>query len=155
MKGSPTILLTNDDGIHSRGLLMLKRRLDELGRVVVVAPEGERSGIGKALTIDSPIRVLRTRLADGSTAYAVADVKLPAETQARLWVAHDDGLKLWLNGQLILSHGSRGERHQDITLPAGRSRLLAKICNMTEWWRLSIRLTTPKGGALDGLKHGD
>ena len=71
MKGSPTILLTNDDGIHSRGLLMLKRRLDELGRVVVVAPEGERSGIGKALTIDSPIRVLRTRLADGSTAYAV------------------------------------------------------------------------------------
>ena len=89
------------------------------------------------------------------TAYAVADVELPAETQARLWVAHDDGLKLWLNGQLILSHGSRGERHQDITLPAGRSRLLAKICNMTEWWRLSIRLTTPKGGALDGLKHGD
>jgi 5'-nucleotidase len=65
----PTILVINDDGIQSIGLTTLKKRLDTLGNVIVVAPKDERSGIGKALTTDH-IRIMETKLGDGSKAYA-------------------------------------------------------------------------------------
>lgn len=65
----PAILLTNDDGIQSIGLLALKRRIEKLGDVFVVAPKDERSGVGKALTTEQ-IRLIETYLADGSKAYA-------------------------------------------------------------------------------------
>ena len=50
------ILLTNDDGIHSAGLQALADRLQTLGRIVVVAPDRERSAIGHALTLLVPLR---------------------------------------------------------------------------------------------------
>lgn len=50
------ILVTNDDGVHSSGLDMLAAALSELGRVVIVAPDRERSAIGHALTLHSPLR---------------------------------------------------------------------------------------------------
>ena len=50
------ILLTNDDGVHSAGLQALADRLQTLGRVVVVAPDRERSAVGHALTLHSPLR---------------------------------------------------------------------------------------------------
>lgn len=65
----PTILLTNDDGIQSIGLIALKKRIEKFGNVLVVAPEDERSGVGKALTTEQ-IRITETKLADGSKAYA-------------------------------------------------------------------------------------
>jgi 5'-nucleotidase len=50
------ILATNDDGIHAPGLRVLADALGALGRVVVVAPDRERSAIGHALTLHSPLR---------------------------------------------------------------------------------------------------
>jgi len=46
-----TILIVNDDGINSVGLLALSQALKELGEIVIVTPECECSGIGKALSI--------------------------------------------------------------------------------------------------------
>ncbi|MFQ6077444.1 MAG: 5'/3'-nucleotidase SurE [Candidatus Bathyarchaeia archaeon] len=66
----PTILLINDDGIRSVGLIALKRCLEGLGEIVVVAPGDERSGIGKALTTFECVKIVETRLSDGSKAYA-------------------------------------------------------------------------------------
>ena len=40
------ILVTNDDGIGAPGLWHLADTLGELGPVVVVAPEGDQSGVG-------------------------------------------------------------------------------------------------------------
>jgi len=52
------ILLTNDDGIHSIGICALYESLKTEGhRVTVVAPSGERSAVGHALTISDPIKV--------------------------------------------------------------------------------------------------
>jgi len=73
----PTILLVNDDGIQSIGLLVLKKRLEKLGEVIVVAPERERSGIGKALTAYEHVKIMETKLSDGSKAYAITGT--PAE----------------------------------------------------------------------------
>lgn len=50
------ILLTNDDGVHSAGLQALADKMQSLGRVVVVAPDRERSAVGRALTLHAPLR---------------------------------------------------------------------------------------------------
>lgn len=50
------ILVTNDDGIHSAGLLTLTEHLRGMGEVVVVAPDRERSGVSHSLTLHSPLR---------------------------------------------------------------------------------------------------
>ncbi|MCK5914063.1 MAG: 5'/3'-nucleotidase SurE [Desulfuromusa sp.] len=50
------ILVTNDDGIRSLGLRALAAALRELGQVVVVAPDRNRSAIGHALTLEQPLR---------------------------------------------------------------------------------------------------
>jgi len=66
-----TILLINDDGIYSSGLMALKKRLDKLGNVVVVAPKEEISGVGKAITSTRHVRIEEVELSDGSKAYAI------------------------------------------------------------------------------------
>jgi len=64
------ILLTNDDGITSRGLLAAKRALDTVGTVSVIAPDSNRSAVGRGITIDRPLTVVEKTLRDGSTGYA-------------------------------------------------------------------------------------
>ena len=55
----PVILVTNDDGIHARGLAVLAEALAEIGEVYVVAPDREQSAVGHALTLHRPLRVDR------------------------------------------------------------------------------------------------
>lgn len=50
------ILIANDDGVFAPGIIALAQALKPLGRVVVVAPEAERSGFSSALTLDRPLR---------------------------------------------------------------------------------------------------
>jgi len=51
------ILLTNDDGIHSEGLIELEQALKEIGDVYVVAPSSEMSGASHSLTLARPLRI--------------------------------------------------------------------------------------------------
>lgn len=57
----PSILVTNDDGIHSEGLEQLAAALREIGDVSVVAPDRERSATSHALTLHRPLRINRIR----------------------------------------------------------------------------------------------
>ncbi len=52
----PLILVTNDDGVHSPGLIVLMKAMKELGETFVVAPDRERSAVGHALTIHRPLK---------------------------------------------------------------------------------------------------
>ena len=54
----PLILVTNDDGVHARGLAALAEALGELGDVWVIAPEREQSACGHALTLHRPVRAV-------------------------------------------------------------------------------------------------
>jgi 5'-nucleotidase len=56
MRDRPILLLTNDDGIHARGITVLREALLPLGHVVVVAPTREQSATSHAITIDRPLR---------------------------------------------------------------------------------------------------
>jgi 5'-nucleotidase len=51
------ILLTNDDGIHSDGLIKLESALSEVGDVYVIAPAAEMSGASHSLTLARPLRI--------------------------------------------------------------------------------------------------
>jgi 5'-nucleotidase len=57
----PLILITNDDGYRSDGILQLADALKPLGDVTVVAPVEEASAIGHALTLRRPLRLERIR----------------------------------------------------------------------------------------------
>ena len=67
----PRILITNDDGIESRGLLALKEALEPIGETFVVAPDTNQSAVGHTKTLMRPLRVRERRLADGSTGWSV------------------------------------------------------------------------------------
>jgi 5'-nucleotidase len=51
------ILVTNDDGIHSDGLIKLEEALKQIGDVYVVAPAAEMSGASHSLTLARPLRI--------------------------------------------------------------------------------------------------
>jgi len=51
------ILLTNDDGIQSDGLIKLEQALRQVGDVYVVAPAAEMSGASHSLTLARPLRI--------------------------------------------------------------------------------------------------
>ena len=51
------ILITNDDGINSDGLVKLEEALKEIGDVYVVAPASEMSGASHSLTLARPLRI--------------------------------------------------------------------------------------------------
>jgi 5'-nucleotidase len=66
------ILITNDDGVNSSGIVAAKRAVENLGTIDVVAPATQQSGIGHALTLFEPIRVTSTNLMDGTEAFSVS-----------------------------------------------------------------------------------
>jgi len=57
MTDRPRILITNDDGYHSDGIIALEQALSELGEVYVVAPASEQSGASHSLTLGRPLRI--------------------------------------------------------------------------------------------------
>jgi 5'-nucleotidase len=54
------ILVTNDDGVHSKGIAALAAALADVGEVWVVAPDRERSAASHSITLHSPLRVTQT-----------------------------------------------------------------------------------------------
>lgn len=55
------VLVSNDDGIHSPGIRILARSLKKIAslKVIVVAPDREKSAASHALTLHRPLRVDR------------------------------------------------------------------------------------------------
>lgn len=53
------ILLTNDDGFESSGLLALKEALSDIAQILIVAPASEKSACGHGLTITRPLSFIR------------------------------------------------------------------------------------------------
>lgn len=52
----PLILVSNDDGIYSKGIKALAEVAVEFGEVVIVAPDREQSAVGHAITLEVPLR---------------------------------------------------------------------------------------------------
>lgn len=64
------IVLTNDDGIEAAGLLAARQALEKIGDVLTVAPDRNRSGVGRSISFGAPIHVEERKMADGGLGYA-------------------------------------------------------------------------------------
>ena len=53
----PTILISNDDGYHAKGINSLIAMLRDMARIVVCAPESARSGFSCAFSATEPLRM--------------------------------------------------------------------------------------------------
>lgn len=51
------LLISNDDGVYAKGLMILARILAELGNVDIVAPDRNRSGASNSLTLNVPLHI--------------------------------------------------------------------------------------------------
>ena len=65
------ILITNDDGVTSKGIKALNDAVKDLGETMVVAPARQQSGVGHAITLMKPLRAMPTKIDDDTEAYAV------------------------------------------------------------------------------------
>jgi 5'-nucleotidase len=63
------ILITNDDSIAAPGIKALTEVAMQFGRVVVVAPDKPQSGMGHAITINTPLRLEKVNFIEGVEAY--------------------------------------------------------------------------------------
>lgn len=53
----PLILITNDDGYRAKGVNALINSVKGLGEILVVAPDGPRSGMSSAISALQPLRI--------------------------------------------------------------------------------------------------
>lgn len=87
------ILVCNDDGIYSPGILALARAAAKFGKVRIVAPDVEQSAMGHAITASRPLHFRKTVIADFE-AYRVNG--RPADCVAL-------GLYHWEKAEVVLS----------------------------------------------------
>ncbi len=80
----PVILICNDDGIFSPGILALAEVADEFGDVKIIAPDREQSAAGHAVTVDTPLRSRSFQLDGRFSGQAVTGT--PADS---IKLAHD------------------------------------------------------------------
>ncbi len=83
------ILVTNDDGIDSEGLMALKKVLAAVGEVVVIAPNHNWSAAGHTKTMHKPLRVTRVAMSDGDTGFATDGTPSDCVALAMLGLAGD------------------------------------------------------------------
>ena len=103
MNQPPLILVTNDDGILAPGLRVLVEIMQELGEIIVVAPDSPQSGMGHAITIDKPLRLQEVQAFDGIRAYECSGTPVDCVKLAINVIEKDRPFDLCVSG---INHGS-------------------------------------------------
>jgi 5'-nucleotidase len=85
----PLILVSNDDGITSKGIRTLVNVVKEIGDVIVVAPDGPQSGMGHAITVGETLRLEESTIFDGVRAYECSGTPADCVKIARHFVLKD------------------------------------------------------------------
>lgn len=118
------ILVTNDDGIYSPGLMCLAQTASEYGEVIVMAPDVEQSSMGQAITSGKPITYKTSPIHfEGIEAYRVSGT--PADCVA-LGAHLFEGIDLILSGINIGANLGNSAWHSG-TLSAARQAVLFGI----------------------------
>jgi len=80
----------------------------------------------------------------------------PADQDVLLEMGSDDGIKAWLNGELVHSNFRGrpcvpGSDVKTVKLRKGKNKILLKIVNITSGWEFSCRLRQQNGKHIKGL----
>jgi len=94
---------------------------------------------------------------ENRVAYLRTRVWSPKEQKTQLELGSDDGVKVWLNGQLVHSNNvirpaEPGQDKTPVTLKEGWNPLRVKLTQAQGQWSLVVRFRSPDGGQLEGLK---
>lgn len=103
MNKKPLILVTNDDGMFAPGLRALVEVAQNLGEVVVVAPDSPQSGQGHAVTLTEPIRLNAVDVFPGIDAYECSGTPVDCVKLAKHILLKDREIDLCVSG---INHGS-------------------------------------------------
>ena len=95
--------------------------------------------------------------ADHCAGYLKCQVYSPKEQPAVIESGSDDGMKIWLNGAVVMDKDvprsfKLNEDQTKVTLKEGWNQLLLKVVNGGGGWEAAARLTAPGGGKLEGIK---
>jgi 5'-nucleotidase len=66
----PLILISNDDGVYAKGIQSLIEGMRSLGEIVVIAPDGPRSGMSSAISSQNPVRLNLLEKEEDLTVYS-------------------------------------------------------------------------------------
>ncbi len=86
----PLILITNDDGIHSPGLLAAAEAVHELGEMLVVAPKQQQTGAGRSMFSFNNVPVQKEHITVGKqkvSAFSIEGTPAQAVLYALIEVA--------------------------------------------------------------------
>jgi len=99
------VLLTNDDGVDAQGLQRLRRQLLETPGVdlAVVAPDGNRSAIGRGITTRRALAVQRVEFGDGTHGFATDGTPVDCVRLASMGLVEGWAPELVVSG---INHGS-------------------------------------------------
>lgn len=99
----PLILVSNDDGISSRGIRVLVELMSELGEVVVVAPDSPQSGMGHAITVGNTLRLDKSDIFGDVPAYKCSGTPADCVKLAKSHLLKSTPADLVVSG---INHGS-------------------------------------------------
>ena len=99
----PLILITNDDGFEARGLQALVEAAKDFGEIVVITPNGSRSGMGHAITMNVPLRVQLYKTETGVKYYRTNGTSVDCVKLGQRVVLRDRKIDLVISG---INHGS-------------------------------------------------
>jgi 5'-nucleotidase len=99
------VLLTNDDGIEAEGLQALRRALLQVPGIelAVIAPDSNRSAIGRGITTRRPLWVEEVPFGDGTVGYATDGTPVDCVRFAALGLVEGFEAELIVSG---INHGA-------------------------------------------------
>ncbi len=103
MPKKPLILVSNDDGITSKGINHLVEIMKQIGEVVVVAPNSPQSGMGHAITIHDPLKLYKSEIFDSVVAYECSGTPADCVKLAKHHILKGRKIDLVVSG---INHGS-------------------------------------------------
>jgi hypothetical protein len=97
-----------------------------------------------------------TKGGDRSATYAFAWLRSETKQDAILWLGSDDGVRVFLNGEMVLDHHHHDGVPQDslrapLQLESGWNRLLLKVENVGYFCYFFARVSDPEGKPIGGL----
>lgn len=90
--------------------------------------------------------------------YAFAYVYSPTAQAVNILMGSDDGIKVWLNGQVVWTDNAfrtcvDGQDSTAVNLTAGWNRLLVKVSQSTSGWQFILKICDSSGKQIPGLSY--
>lgn len=99
----PLILISNDDGINAPGIKSLVEIMQQLGEVIVIAPDSPQSGMGHAITVGNTLRLSESHIFNDVKAYQCSGTPADCVKMGKGFALKDQKPDLVVSG---INHGS-------------------------------------------------